>query len=380
MHAQMHDNKSLNEVLSEALKTREEKGLLRKLTANVGLTDFCSNDYLGFSHSFFSNNDIISSSDEHKCSGSTGSRLVSGNSCLAEETERNIAAFHNAESALLFSSGFMANIGLFSCIADKNTTYIYDEQVHASIKDGMRLSFAKRYKFNHNDINDLESKLKTAEGRKIVVVESLYSMDGDLGPLKEITSLCKLYNAQLIVDEAHSTGIYGKDGEGLVCEHNLEDEVWARVHTFGKAVGLHGAAVVGSLLLRNFLINHAHSFIYTTAMPPYAYEHLNHAYKMLPGADREGLFDLIHFFKKKSEDTKGIQFLTNPSPIQGILVGDNTKAASMADHLRKHGFFVKAILSPTVSPGTERIRICIHSYNTREEIDELFNAIKMFSE
>lgn len=380
MHAQMHDNKTTDEVLYDALKIREEKDILRKLTTSEGLIDFCSNDYLGFSRTLFTHADLIFPGKEQGDSGSTGSRLISGNSLLAEETEKNIASFHNGGSALLFSSGFMANIGLFSCIADKNTTYIYDEQVHASIKDGMRLSFAKRYKFNHNDIKDLENKLKMIEGRKIVVVESLYSMDGDLAPLKEIASVCETYNVSLIIDEAHSTGIYGKNGNGLVCECNLESLVWARVHTFGKAMGLHGAAVVGSLLLRDFLINNAHSFIYTTAMPPYIYNHINHAYAMLPNADRGVLFDLIHYFKKKTEETKGIQFLINPSPIQAILVGDNAKAVSMADHLRKYGFFVKAILSPTVSLGTERIRICIHTYNTKEEIDSLFHALKLFCE
>jgi 8-amino-7-oxononanoate synthase len=366
----------LNDFLSDALQKRKQEGLLRQLTVNEDLVDFCSNDYLGFAQNTYSKNGFDT---ELNAFGSTGSRLVSGNSLLAEETEQMVADFHHAEAALIFSSGYMANVGLCSSIADKNSTFIYDEQIHASIIDGMRLSLASRYKFRHNDTDDLKKKLSVANGRKFVVVESLYSMDGDLAPLVEIADICAEQNAALIVDEAHATGVYG-NGKGLVCQYHIEQLVWARIYTFGKALGLHGAAVAGSSLLHDFLINHARSFIYTTALPPYLYCHLQRAYILLPQANRSKLFHLIDYFKEsvKAISLPGVPFMVNPSPIQSIMVPGNDKAVSLAWYLKKHGFFVKAILSPTVAAGTERIRICLHSFNTTHQIDDLLSAVKMF--
>ncbi|MEI9934479.1 MAG: aminotransferase class I/II-fold pyridoxal phosphate-dependent enzyme [Ferruginibacter sp.] len=161
----------------------------------------------------------------------------------------------------------MANVGLLSCIATKHDTFIADEYVHASMIDGMRLGLATRFKFKHNDIDDLEWKLIQAKGNKFVVIESIYSMDGDEAPLKAIIELCKQHDALLIVDEAHATGVFGNKGEGLVAHYNLQKEVYACIYTFGKALGLHGAVITGSAALRNYLINHARSFIYTTALP-----------------------------------------------------------------------------------------------------------------
>ncbi len=215
-------------------------------------------------------------------SGATGSRSITGNSQLAEETEQLIANFHGREAALIFNTGYMANVGLFSCIAGKGDTFISDEYIHASMIDGMRLSYANRLRFKHNDIADLEKKLKIATGNKIVAVESIYSMDGDEAPLKEIVAACKKHDALLIVDEAHATGVYGDKGDGLVCKYGLQNDVYAVVHTFGKALGLHGAVVTGSKVLRNFLLNQARSFIFTTALPPHNYLLVQKAYGLLP--------------------------------------------------------------------------------------------------
>jgi 8-amino-7-oxononanoate synthase len=369
----------IDEFLSSSLQKREQAGLLRQLTCHEGLIDFCSNDYLGLAQESSKNPNAIGP-DDRLASGATGSRLVSGNSVLVEETERYIAAYHHAEAALLFNTGYMANLGLCSSIADKHSLFIYDEHIHASIIDGMRLSTARRYKFKHNDLDDLRRKLKLTSGDKIyVLVESLYSMDGDLAPLQEIVDICKEYKAALIVDEAHAVGIYG-EGKGLVCQNNLEADVWARIVTFGKALGCHGAAVVGSSLLRNFLINHARSFIYTTAMPPHAYKAILSAYNDLAIAGREKLFGLIDYFQKAAKEvsTDGVRFLFNHSPIQGVIVPDNEQVKRLAEYVRQQGFFVKAILSPTVPAGTERVRICLHAFNSCEEIDKLLKAIKSF--
>jgi 8-amino-7-oxononanoate synthase len=221
-------------------------------------------------------------------------------------------------------------------------------------------------------------KLGTEGGKKYVAVESIYSMDGDIAPLSEIAKICRENNAALIVDEAHGTGVLGEKGEGLVNDLGLESLVWARVHTFGKALGVHGAAVVGSRLLRDFLINHARSFIYTTALPPLAYHHIHTAYQLLPFADRHQLTALIAYFIQKTSTltlSEG-HFVCNPSsPIQGIVIPNNQKIVQLAQRLYDNGIYAKAILSPTVPRGMERIRICLHSFNTFEEIDKLMEVI-----
>ncbi len=365
--------------LEESLEKRRAAGLERKLLLTHDLIDFSSNDYLGFAQNPSFDAAFLAQKTAH---GSTGSRLISGNSPLAEQTEKNIAIFHNAEAALIFNTGYMANVGLFSSIGDKNSCFIYDEYIHASVHDGMRLSWAQRVKFKHNDVNDLAKKLENTEGvKKYVAIESLYSMDGDFAPLKEIVAICQKYNAALIVDEAHATGIYGEKGEGIVVKCGLESAVWARVHTFGKALGVHGAAVVGSELLRQYLINHARSFIFTTALPPQTYQHIQQAYNLLPLADRTKLFELIDYFIKKSSScisSKG-HFIINPaSPIQGIGLANNQEVVSLARHLSQNGIFAKAILSPTVPKGAERIRICLHSTHTFAQIDQLLVTVSSF--
>ncbi len=349
-------------------------GTLRSLVYAVDKIDFSSNDYFGFAKS-----GLLRVDKMDLPSGATGSRSITGNSQLAEETEQLIASFHGREAALIFNTGYMANVGLFSCLAGKGDTYISDEYIHASMIDGMRLSYASRLRFKHNDMADLEKKLINATGKKIVVVESIYSMDGDEAPLTAIAAICKKHDALLIVDEAHATGVYGEKGVGLVCKYNLQNDVYAVVHTFGKALGLHGAVVTGSNVLRNFLLNQARSFIFTTALPPHNYLLIQKAYSLLPAADRKSLYELIKYFRSKITEVKTIGFIESYSPVQGILVGDNFKTKALANHLFNKGFFVRPILSPTVPVGKERIRICIHSFNSTGEIDSLVTEIANFS-
>jgi 8-amino-7-oxononanoate synthase len=373
-------NSSFDAHLKALLDAKKEKGLLRKLIAvDNDLIDFCSNDYLGFA----SDKTLIDLDNNGLKIGSTGSRLITGNSELAEETEAIIAHFHKAEAALIYSSGYAANVGLFSCLVGLGDTIISDEYIHASIIDGIRLNKANRMWFKHNDLEDLEAKLKLANNKTVVVIESIYSMDGDEGPLSIIANLCEKYGALLIVDEAHSTGIYGKKGEGLVCHYGLENRVYARIHTFGKALGFHGAVIVGSKILRDYLINYSRSFIYSTGTPPHYYLQIQAIYSQLINANSQlnktRLFELINYFRTHIKSITNVQIIDSFSPIQSVVVGDNFKAKTIENQLLSQGFFVKAILSPTVAIGTERLRISIHSFNTEMEIDGLINAIKSLS-
>jgi 8-amino-7-oxononanoate synthase len=363
--------------LKEQLNKRSESGLLRSLKIVEGLVDFSSNDYLGLASNTDFNKTIEEEFHELKKAktGSTGSRLLSGNSVYAEELEILIASFHHCEAALLFNSGYDANVGLLSCLAQRGDTYISDELVHASIIDGMRLSYAERLRFGHNDMNELEEKLKIAKGRKYIVVESVYSMDGDMAPLKEIVLLAEKYNASVIVDEAHATGVIGKSGEGLVQHLKLEDKVFARVHTFGKALGTHGGVVAGSNELKQYLINFARSFIYTTALPLHSLAAIKTAYWFLPDmkAEREKLQENVAYYHSLLKED-----ITYHTPIKNVIIAGNEKVKQLSAHLAENGFDVRPILSPTVPTEKERLRICLHSFNTKEEIKKLILLIEKF--
>ncbi len=357
--------------LLQKLAVKENSNSYRTLPDFEGMIDFCSNDYLGFSRRLIP----FQSLDAGLPTGATGSRLISGNSQLAEETESMIAGFHNAESALIFNCGYMANVGLFSSVIDVRDVVIHDELIHASIIDGIRLSFGQRLKFKHNTIDDLERILAKTKGRVFVAIESVYSMDGDIAPLELIANICEKYGAHLIVDEAHAVGVFGSKGEGLVSALHLEKKVFARVITFGKAIGLHGAAVLGSNVLIKFLINHSRAFIYTTALPPHNYLMLQKAYLLLPDENRTSLFELITHFKNRAADIKQYQWQCNDSPIQNLMGDGNDMIKNIAERMQENKFAVKAILHPTVPKGRERLRICLHSFNTIRQIDDLFDCI-----
>lgn len=307
--------------------------------------------------------------------GSGGSRLIAGNYPLIEEAERQIADYHGAEAGLIYNSGYDANLGFFSCIARRGDTILYDALSHASIRDGIRLSNARSLSFAHNDLQALEDKLGRSEGEKFVVVESIYSMDGDAAPLQELAALCYRYQAYLVVDEAHSTGIFGQ-GKGLVSVLGLEDKVFARLHTFGKAMGCHGAIWLGSSGLRNYLVNYSRSFIYTTALPPHSVAIAMAAYRHLQQSpvEIEKLFDNIGLFRQLTAEVAS-HFIASGSPIQSWIIPGNEAVMRMAETLRQKGFDVKAIRYPTVPEGSERIRIVLHSFNTAEEIATLSETI-----
>lgn len=370
--------RDINDALQEVLNKRKEESLYRCLQVNEGLVDFCSNDYLGFARSEKIREQVKKyTAEAAHFSGATGSRSISGNTAYAEELERFLAGFHNAEAGLLFNSGYDANVGLFSCIAKKEDTIICDELIHASIIDGCRLSYANRYRFAHNDVNDLEKKLQHAKGNIFVAVESVYSMDGDIAPLPAMAQLCKAYNAHLIVDEAHATGVFGKQGRGLVNHFDLEKDVFARVHTFGKAIGCHGAIVVGPGVLRNYLINFARSFIFTTASPLHSLVTVRCAYEQLMKEDFSStcLHQLIQHFKKDFRGEADIFLMESISPVQSLLIPGNERARTVSKQLQAKGFDVRAIFSPSVPAGKERLRISLHLHNTIEEVDGLKKAL-----
>lgn len=370
----------VEQYLAHKLNERTLAGNLRQLTTHKAPVDFFSNDYLGLvttgalaslMHPF--NNDTYTT-------GSTGSRLLSGNSQMAEELERIIATFHKAEAALLFNSGYDANVGLISSVTNRHTIILSDELCHASIIDGIKLSQSTRkYKFTHNSLDDLSHKLKKYrhEGPVVVVVESVYSMDGDMAPLKEIAQLCEDNDAQLIVDEAHATGVVGKHGEGAVCALGLQDKVFARVHTFGKALGCHGAAVVGSAMLKQYLINFARPFIYTTALPGHSLHAAYCAYQYLSGHSftNEPLHQLISWFRTRIYEARGTGWKDSHSAIQALVVGGNQQCRDIATRMQQAGLQVNPILHPTVPLGMERLRVCLHTYNTKEQVTLLFDTL-----
>jgi 8-amino-7-oxononanoate synthase len=363
--------------LSRSLEKRREQNAFRQLTTNKSLIDFCSNDYLGFANSpelrSAIENELKNLTDQP--TGSGGSRLLAGNTEYVERLENKIALFHNATAGLLYNSGYDANVGLFSALGQKDASIIYDELIHASVHDGIKMSSAASYMFRHNDLFHLEERLKIAEGSIYVAVESIYSMDGDEALLVEISALCKKYNANLIVDEAHATGVTENSGLGLVQKLRIEQDVFARVHTFGKALGCHGAIIIGSNLLRDYLINFSRSFIYSTALPLHSLIAINQSYDLLKRSEKEikELHRLIGIFKAKAKEHTLIQLIESNGPVQCIVINGNTHVKEMASHLQQKGFDVRPILSPTVQKGRERLRICIHSFNTDEQIASLLN-------
>jgi len=363
---------SVKQKLLEKLALRSKEGSLRQLAFKNNLYDFSSNDYLSFARSPELRMKIEEEIKKHPQSmiGSTGSRLLSGNSKFAEQLEKELAGYHRAENSLMFTSGYAANTALFSAVPQKGDTVIHDEYIHGSVIDGVRTSFAERRKFRHNDLDDLEAKIKRAEGVCFVAVESIYSMDGDMADLIEIAKICKRYDAQLIVDEAHAFGIWGT---GLVDELNIHHVIYARVVTFSKALGMHGAIVLGPDYLKDYLINFARPFIYTTA-PPFnhlvsiqvAYKHLMENPQFAVNLHRK-----CTLLKDNMPPMEQLQSTINPSAIQCVFLDGNEAVLSMAKILSRKGFDVAAIRSPTVPKGKERLRICVHTHNSDEEILEL---------
>jgi 8-amino-7-oxononanoate synthase len=401
----------LDDALTTALTKRKQQFTLRRLTTKPATSaDFSSNDFLSLASSQELRTAFLKElqSDPALTNlGSGGSRLLDGNSLYAEQLERDIAEFHGAETGLLCNSGYDANAGLFSCLPQKGDVVVYDEFIHASVHDGMRMSRARKLvHFAHNEPAALKRVLEECtaedeairEGRRnvFIAVEAVYSMDGDLAPLKEIVATIKAVlpkgNGHLIVDEAHSNGIFGANGRGLVCELGLEKEVTVRLHTFGKALACNGGILLCSPLIRQYLVNYARPLIYTTFMSYPALAAIRASYSFLMEGKTMALASRLHsliqaLHERLLDMQESFQLPTNlthllqspqrcpDTPIFAILTSE---PKALAAHCQKNGFVVRGILPPTVPEGTERIRVCLHPGNSVEEINALVATIRQW--
>lgn len=372
--------------LTTKLEIRKQNNAVRKLSLPNNLIDFSSNDYIGLSknktifeqtHQY-----LIDTNSIHN--GATGSRLISGNHKVYLDAENYIANFHQSETAIIFNSGYDANVGFFSSVPQKGDLILYDELCHASIRDGIQLSNAKAYKFKHNDFENLEKlieRFQTEFAEIYIVTETVFSMDGDCPNMEELVAVSNKYNCYLVVDEAHALGVFGENAKGLVQMLGFQDQVFARIMTFGKGLGCHGAAIVGSQELKEYLVNFARSFIYTTGLSPHSVATILVAYKHLESEKKtiEKLREnIIHFNQEKNLLGLKPMFVRSKSAIQSAIISGNQKVKSIASQLQEKGFDVKAILSPTVPEGQERLRFCLHSFNTKEEISEVLRLLNTF--
>lgn len=365
--------------LESKLLKRQRHGNLRQLKLPQDLIDFSSNDYLGLARSA-----KLAEAVTEECHkypnllnglGSTGSRLLTGNTAYAQDLENRIALFHGYESGLLFSCGYMANVGLLSTVAGSQDSIFFDAEVHASTHDGIRLSRAKAFPFKHNDCVHLENRLKNSSrsGEQFICIESIYSTNGSKAPLAEICQLAKMCGAHLIVDEAHAIGVCGPHGRGLVAEQNLTSQVFAQVNTFGKALGTHGGIVLGSHFLKQALINFATSYIYTTALPFHALAAIKCSYDLFPQLEtaRAQIQKLMQVFGSA-------QVHSSQAHIQPVSFAGNETVNHVAKELRAEGFDVRALMSPTVKQGREILRICLHAFNSEDELIELLKKIEFY--
>ena len=373
---------SLQNRMKNALLEKEKEGSLRQLTVSQNKIDFVSNDYLGLARSAALHQNIEERYHQLPFSknGSTGSRLLAGNCALAEEVESYLAKIFKAEQAVIFNSGYAANQAALSCIPQKGDTILYDELVHACMHDGMKLSRAERKSFKHNNLQDLEDQLRETDGKKFIAIESIYSMDGNQAPLTEIVNLAEQFDASIILDEAHSTGAYGKNGAGLAVSLGLGSKIDARIYTFGKAMGVHGACIAGSSTLANYLVNFARPFIFSTALSPHSLVSIQCAFGFLQNQLylQESLQQNIQFFLQNYHQNNLPNKIESQSAIQSVLINGNKQVMALAEQLQQNGMDCRGIRFPSIKKGSERIRICLHAYNTETEIKKLINTMKIF--
>ncbi|CAM9948567.1 unnamed protein product, partial [Phaeothamnion confervicola] len=404
---------AMEQVMAAALARRRKAGSLRELPCNEDsgqgsasafdstearrhFEDFSSNDYLGLARcpklleAATAEARCWQDADGRRLIGSTGSRLISGDSAQAREFEAFLRGFHNRDAALLFASGYDANVGLLSSVPRPGDAVFLDELVHNSVVMGSRLGRqAKVFCFRHNDHGRV--------GSALIAVESIYSMDGDAAPLAALLTAAATAGAAVVVDEAHATGVLGAGGRGLLSALGLERHpaLLASVHTFGKALGAHGAAVLGSATLRTYLCNYAWPLVYSTAPPPHALAAARCAYRRAAGADgekrRRRVLALSRLNVRAPAEAAGfgLAAVTAPplpphalvhgggdSPIVAVLLPGNARVVHVAAALRGHGLDVRPIRAPTVPAGTERLRVCLHAHNSRRAVLSLAHHIR----
>lgn len=358
-----------DDFLLTRLNKRKEQNFLRQLYIRGDQIDFCSNDYLGIIR-----NRLLRNRPTGLHTGSSGTRMLSGNYRVIQETEDRIAGFHNAEAAVIFSSGYDANIGVLASVPQKGDTIFFDELCHPSVKDGAKLSAAQASTFVHNDLNDLKQKMKEATGNIFVFSEAVFDSDGSIAPLEELSELCTDHHAHLIVNESHSIGIFGEKGEGLISEFALEDAVFARIHGFGNASGCHGAVVMGSEQLKEYLLNFCNPLIHTTTLSEQTVSTIWESYKILPQLwqERAHLKTIISTFQ---DSDLPFTKINSQTPIQHLIVPGVKEVKQLAEQIQEAGYDVRPIFYPSVPAGEERLRIVLHSFNTRGEVSWLIQAI-----
>jgi len=358
----------------DRLEARQE---FRRLGQLQGV-NLSSNDYLGLATDPRLSHAVAAALEAGAPVASTGSRLLSGNAQEWEELESAFARFIGTEAALFFTSGYAANLGLLGAVLRPDDTVFSDEANHASLIDGIRLSRARKVIFPHLDLDHLEDALRRSDsaGRRFIVVESLFSMEGDRAPLADLLSLAGRFGAELMVDEAHATGVYGPRGRGLVAAANGNERVLASVHPCGKALASAGAFVCGSETLKQFLVNRARTFIYSTALPPYFAAQISKAVEIIAGADaeRRRLLELAEFLRARLRDA-GFNIGTSDTQIVPVLLGGNDTAINYARELNRQGFAVRPIRPPTVPEGTSRLRLSVTTKLSEEILDRLVKAL-----
>jgi 8-amino-7-oxononanoate synthase len=355
------------EGLHQRLNERQEKGLLRSLRPEPeGLADFCSNDFLGLARRPLPA--PVSEQAQRMRSGSGASRLIAGNYALVEELEAYCADLYQAEACTFFHTGFSANVALLSALPTRHDTLLLDEHCHASLADGARLSQAQKRYYRHNDLEQLEGMLsQRGEGQKWVVTETLFSMHATMPDLSAMVALCSKYGAFLILDEAHTTGLYGPGGSGAALAKGASVAGYpglVRVHTFGKAVGAQGAVVAGPAVVRQAMVNYARPFIYTTGPLPVQCLLVRHNLEEI----QANMALVEGFWQKASLLAQALSAESKPLPPSPVFFLHSTQPKQLAETLQKSGIWVRPILPPTVPEGDQGLRITVHAYNTEGEI------------
>ena len=356
------------------IETLRKAAQFRTLENPAGINLY-SNDYLGLARDPRLRKATLDAVAAAESVGSTGSRLLSGNSREWEQLEADFAEFVGTEAALYFGSGYAANIGLISAMAGRGDVIFSDALNHASLIDGIRLSNAARIIYPHADVSFLRRALhehRDHPGTKLIVTESVFSMEGDVAPVRQLFELARDYDAELIVDEAHAIGVFGPQGRGVCAALGLERKAFATVHTCGKALASAGAFVCGSRLVKDYLINRARTFIFSTAMPPYVAGQIRAAVELARDADHARThLNAIATELRKTLIAAGVDCGASSTQIIPIRLGENEAALSMASDLQKAGFAVRAIRPPTVPDGTSRIRFSLTSSLSMDDVRRL---------
>lgn len=364
--------------LHEGLRSLEDRSRRRSLVEIRGV-NLCSNDYLGLAGNPVLRGQLAEAVRKAEKIGGTGSRLLSGQNEAWRELEDEFAKFAGTEAALFFTTGYAANLGLLSSLAGKEDVIFSDERNHASLIDGIRLSGARKVIYPHLHLNALEDALRqvaNAPGRKLIVTESVFSMDGDVAPLAEIANLAEKYNAVLILDEAHATGVHGPSGRGLAAAAGIAGKVLAVVHTCGKALASAGAFVCGPAVLKEHLVNHARTFIFSTALPPYFAAQIKAALRLAEGMD-EDRASLLHRAAtfRMALQAEGFDTAGTSSQIIPVVLGQNDATLDAAEHLQREGFAVRGIRPPTVAEGASRLRLSLTTLIAQEELSRLMHSL-----